>query len=153
VYHAGIVKFNVVQIDGPGGFGYGIAGNESDATGIHPANRRRHYLDLFGDDAIYQGFTSTCEGMYDFGAYFSGRQNGSGPARVEIVAGTNPSAVAIASAATIPGSFAGPSQTGPWRLVSGQFSAPHGAPYLIRIRLSDNMSVDEVFVRPQANCR
>lgn len=151
------LKLNIVQVDGPGGFDYGIAGNQSDATGIHTRFRRRHYLDMVWDDAVYQVFVAPCEGPVEFGAYFSGRQNGwdnYGVSRIDLIAGTNPMA-ATSQATLILNSLAGPYQakTGPWQLLRGQTNVSRGASYVFKIKLGDPMSVDEAFVKPTAGCR
>lgn len=151
------LKLNIVQVDGPGGFDIGIAGNESDATGIHTRFRRRHYLDMVWDDAVYQVFVAPCEGPVEFGAYFSGRGNGwdnYGISKVAIIAGTNPMATTSLATLNLTGAT-GPyqSKTGPWRLLRGTANVSRGASYVFKIKLGDSMSVDEAFVTPTASCR
>jgi hypothetical protein len=168
-YNSGVAKFNIVQVDGPGGFSYGISGNESDATGQHMMNRRRHYLDMMGNDIVYQSFTAPCTGPMKFGAWFSTRINGEDGVAVEIVNGNNPLQIPTVATAGTPYTFWNiiylvwgahmPSWPTPrhsnidsWQKLSGSFNAVRNSVYFFRIRLSDNMSVDEAFLAKDNNC-
>ena len=65
---------NVVRVDGPGGYDYGTAGPQSDASGV--TNSPRHYLDITnGSNNFYQSFTPKCSGTVTAGGFFSTRAN------------------------------------------------------------------------------
>lgn len=151
--NAGVPKMNIVQVDGPGGFNYGLAGNQSDASGLHTMNRRRHYLEMFGDEVVYQKFIAPCTGTMNFGAWFSTRTNSQQASAVEIVGGVNPLlSSSIASAIVAPWTGTLNSVSDPWKLAEGQFNAVANASYIFRIRLPDRMNVDEVFLKKGSNC-
>jgi hypothetical protein len=143
---------NVVKVDGPGGFNYGINGPESDAS-APGAGIAQHYLDIAdGENTFYQSFTPRCSGLVTFGGAFSTRANDAGTARVEIHLGANGPAgplVGSTNPVNLPG---GNSATDPWTNVSFTALLNASQTYSFVVFMDNEMNFDNGFVRYSENC-
>ena len=138
---------NVVQVDGPGGqTSYGSNGPASDATG---GTGPQHYLDIVGDNELYQEFEPQCSGLVVFGASFSARNNSSGTASVGIYDATGSNVVAGPASVTLP---AGTSETDPWVPVTGTATLTSGTIYRLQLNVSNYTNVDNAFVEFESFC-
>lgn len=143
---------NVVKVDGPGGFNYGSAGPESDAS-APGAGAAQHYLDITnGSNDFYQSFIPECSGQVEFGGSFSTRANLAGTASVtlRVGVGTSGPIVGTSNIVNLPG---GNSQTDPWTLAS--FTAPITAltTYSFIVQMDNNMNFDNGFATYQVDCK
>lgn len=144
---------NVVKVDGPGGYNYGISGPESDAS-APGAGKPQHYLDIAdGENNFYQTFTPRCSGVVTFGGSFSTRANLGGSARVEIHQGNSgPSGALVGVTNTITLPAGGHSQTDPWTNVSFNASVTAFQTYSFVVYMDNNLNFDNGFVRYTDNC-
>jgi hypothetical protein len=142
---------NVVRVDGPGGFNYGSAGPESDAS-APGAGIPQHYLDVAGTtNDFYQSFTPACDGDVDFGGSFSTRDNLSGKGSVAIRLGNGISGTLVGSTnvVSLP---AGNSKTDPWKNVSFTVPVTAGTTYSFVVTLDANVNFDNGFVTYTNEC-
>ncbi len=140
---------NVVQVDGPGGYNYGLGGPESDAS--HPgAGVLQHYLDINGINDFYQIFTPRCDGVVSFGGFFSSRGNQQGQATVTLRKGTGTSgAVVGTNTVTVPG---GNSVTDPWTPANFTATMVAGQTYSFVVSMNNEMNFDDAYVRYAEDC-
>ncbi|HSU82523.1 MAG TPA: hypothetical protein VLR69_08890 [Thermoanaerobaculia bacterium] len=142
---------NVVTVDGPGGFDYGSAGPESDASAPGPGIRQ-HYLDIAnGSNDFYQSFTPRCSGQVTFGGAFSTRGNDAGQAMVTLRQGVGTSGAIVGQTNTInlPG---GNSKTDPWTVVSYTAQVHALTTYSFVAHMDNQMNFDNGFVRYNETC-
>ena len=146
---------NVVKVRADGTYHY-LAGPQKDAssaTGSGP----RHYLDIAnGHNDIYQAFTLTCEGVVDFGGYFSSRCSDDGAAQagtgnIQLVQGTGTSGAPVATTNTVNLPAGGNAHIAPWKLASGSISLPAGT-YSFVVKMSDEVNFDEAYVKYETDC-
>lgn len=142
---------NVVKVDGPGGFNYGISGPESDASAPGPGIAQ-HYLDIAdGSNRFYQSFTPPCVGEVRFGGAFSTRANLPGTGSIEIRQGVGFGGplVATTNPVSLPG---GNSRTDPWTNVSSTAQVSAFQTYSFVVSMDNNLNFDNAFVRYITNC-
>src|SRR3954454_11539622 len=141
---------NVVQVDGPGGFNYGLNGAECDAS-IPCLQVPQHYFDIAGGkNTLYQTFKAGCEGTIELGGSFSTEQNKGGTGSITLYsgAGLGGSVVGTVHTVTVPG---GNSQTDPWTNVTYTAAVPAGT-YTYAVTLDDNLDFANAFVHYTSIC-
>jgi len=144
-------KSNVVKVDGPGGYGYGTNGPESDAS-APGAGVPQHYLDIAdGRNDFYQSFIPRCSGEVEFGGAFSTRANLAGTASVAIMQGVGTTGAVVGSTNTINLS-GGTSATDPWTPVSFTVAVTPPLQYSFVVTMDNNMNFDNGFVRYTRGC-
>lgn len=144
---------NVVKVDGPGGFNYGSAGPESDAsnngTGAG-AGVAQHYADIVGTNDFYQSFVVPSCGAAPgqqrtatFSGWFSRRDSDAGSGTITIRSGTGPSGTALASASA---SIAANESINTWRKASGTVTVASGATVSFVVNMTNPTNFDEAFL-------
>lgn len=144
----GSSQSNVVKVDGPGNYNYKSDGPESDASAPGPSTPQ-HYFDFVGEGSFYQSFTAPCEGIIEFGGWFSTRADQAGTGNITLRQGIGTSGAVVA---TIPVSLpAGDSQFDAWKLFASTTSVLPGT-YSFIVKMDDNLNLDNAFVRYKTPC-
>ncbi len=144
---------NVVKVDGPGGFNYGDAGPQSDASNNGAgagAGVPQHYADIVGSNDFYQVFTvPTCGGApgqtrtATFSGWFSTRDNRSGTGGIALRAGAGIGGSVLAQEnVSLPAPALG-SGLAPWTRVSGTVSVQSGSQISFIVSMTNNVNFDE----------
>ena len=148
---------NVVKVDGPGGYNYGNAGPQSDASNNGAgagAGVAQHYADIVGTNDFYQVFTvPVCGGApgqmrtATFSGWFSTRDNLSGSGVIRIRAGAGISGTILGQQSVTLSAPAQGSGLAPWTRVSGTVNVQSGAQVSFVVTMTNNVNFDEAFLQ------
>lgn len=144
---------NIVKVDGPGGYNYGTAGPQSDAsnnglgagTGV-----AQHYADIVGVNDFYQTFVvPTCGGVtgqqrtVNFSGWFSRRDADAGSGTITIRAGAGTTGTVLGTASA---SIAASESINTWRQASGTATVTTGSTISFVVRMANPTNFDEAFM-------
>ena len=146
---------NVVKVRADGTYHY-QAGPWMDASGVGGSGPR-HYLDVVGQNDIYQSFTPPCDGEVDFGGFFSSRcqdngmsYQGTGSIKIVKGTGTGGAVVGTTNTATLPANHN--AHTDAWVPVTFSATLTAGQVYSFVVTMDQNVNFDEAYVKYKTTC-
>lgn len=141
---------NVVKVDGPGGYNYGSAGPQSDASNNGAgagAGVQQHYADIVGTNDFYQTFVVPSCGeapgqqrTVNFSGWFSRRDTDSGSGTITIRQGAGAAGAVLASASA---SIAASESINTWRQASGTATVTSGSTISFVVTMNNPTNFDE----------